>query len=619
MLRTNLLAEAQFSQRRYKFDGVGGTSTAIVDSPFFTLTQDLGHYNAPYFDATDPEDRNNRQLTGNLTYFEQARRPPRDQGRLRVLPQPEHRRQLAVGHQLCLRRRLRDRRRRQRRPRLDRASHPAVRPRRDAARELDRRARRSAERRQQLVLRAGSLERSTARLGRPRLALRARPQRGDRRHHRRRHRHHRAAAGAGYDVKGDGHVVSTPPTATTPAATTKRRSAATPTSAIPTKRSALYTDRPGRAAASRPGFNPANYEIVLRRVPDRERLLRGRPVVAGRQGVHRVGWRVDRHTGLRRSQLHLARRRNLIEDFINQSNGFTDVVQDGFDFGTFTNIIYRNTISPTRRYQALVFQGRYNLMPNWTVNGFWTVQLKNDGNYEGEAANQPGAPGAIGDYPEVFTAERHFPDRPAAGLPAEQGAAVDDLQLPHGARRRSLAVRSLANRVGPGLQPRGHQRSAHAAFKRRCSPAIRMRPSTRRCSSGSAAPKTFPGYGVVDCRSTTTCPVFRSLRPWLKFDFFNLFNNEKLIGFNTAVVPDPNSPLDAFGLPTGYLRARVRRGAGNQYFPASLGVGSGRTFRVALGPAVLIFNCTGAGAPHPQLRTDADTFAWISPRSSTQV
>ena len=33
------------------------------------MTQELGHYNAPYFDATDPEERNNRQVTGNVTYF----------------------------------------------------------------------------------------------------------------------------------------------------------------------------------------------------------------------------------------------------------------------------------------------------------------------------------------------------------------------------------------------------------------------------------------------------------------------------------------------------------------------------------------------------------------------
>ena len=40
-----------------------------MDSPFITLTQELGHYNAPYFDATDPEDRDNFQYAGTLSYF----------------------------------------------------------------------------------------------------------------------------------------------------------------------------------------------------------------------------------------------------------------------------------------------------------------------------------------------------------------------------------------------------------------------------------------------------------------------------------------------------------------------------------------------------------------------
>ena len=69
VLPGTLLAEGQFSERRFRFDGVGGTSTLIADSPFITRTQDLAHYNAPYFDATDPDERNNRQFTGNLSYF----------------------------------------------------------------------------------------------------------------------------------------------------------------------------------------------------------------------------------------------------------------------------------------------------------------------------------------------------------------------------------------------------------------------------------------------------------------------------------------------------------------------------------------------------------------------
>ena len=46
-------------------------STAILDSPFRTRGLDgipaSQHYNAPFFDSTDPEDRNNRQFTGSLS------------------------------------------------------------------------------------------------------------------------------------------------------------------------------------------------------------------------------------------------------------------------------------------------------------------------------------------------------------------------------------------------------------------------------------------------------------------------------------------------------------------------------------------------------------------------
>ena len=40
----------------------------ITDSPFVGTCY-CTIYNAPYFDATDPESRNNRQFTGNLTNY----------------------------------------------------------------------------------------------------------------------------------------------------------------------------------------------------------------------------------------------------------------------------------------------------------------------------------------------------------------------------------------------------------------------------------------------------------------------------------------------------------------------------------------------------------------------
>ena len=68
-LGSDLAAEVQYSQKRFGFRDSGGSSTDIFDSPFLTRTLSFGHYNAPYFDATDPEDRNNRQISGNVTWF----------------------------------------------------------------------------------------------------------------------------------------------------------------------------------------------------------------------------------------------------------------------------------------------------------------------------------------------------------------------------------------------------------------------------------------------------------------------------------------------------------------------------------------------------------------------
>ena len=73
VLSTNLFVEAQYSRKEFGFRGTGGTSAEILDSPFMTRggggIPSGRHYNAPYFSSFDPEDRNNRQFAGALSYF----------------------------------------------------------------------------------------------------------------------------------------------------------------------------------------------------------------------------------------------------------------------------------------------------------------------------------------------------------------------------------------------------------------------------------------------------------------------------------------------------------------------------------------------------------------------
>ena len=103
---------------------------------------------------------------------------------------------------------------------------------------------------------------------------------------------------------------------------------------------------------------------------------------------------------------------------------------------------------------------------------------------------------------------------------------------------------------------------------------------------------------AADVSANYNVPVFRSLRPWVKFDVYNLFDNQKLIAWNTTVVQDPNSSRDPLGLRTGFVpsnAANYGTATGNTVsnlfssainaFPLAFtsAPAGGRTFRVAVG------------------------------------
>ena len=99
---------------------------------------------------------------------------------------------------------------------------------------------------------------------------------------------------------------------------------------------------------------------------------------------------------------------NVIEDFIVRANGTSPLVVDGVTLGQLDNILYDNSDEPKREYQALQFMGQHRLTSALTVNGHWTLQLKNDGNFEGETPNPAGSP--FGDYPEMLSLARSAPE-----------------------------------------------------------------------------------------------------------------------------------------------------------------------------------------------------------------
>jgi hypothetical protein len=80
-------------------------------------------------------------------------------------------------------------------------------------------------------------------------------------------------------------------------------------------------------------------------------------------------------------------------------------------------------------------------------------------------------------------------------------------------------------------------------------------------------------------------PVRKSLRPWLKLEVINLLNNDKLIAWDTTITVDPASPLDADGLPTGYIKGpRFGQATSTAQYPRPRpGLTGGRTFLGAFG------------------------------------
>jgi hypothetical protein len=295
---------------------------------------------------------------------------------------------------------------------------------------------------------------------------------------------------------------------------------------------------------------------------------------------------------------------NLIEDFQDLTTGTTDVVVQGVSAGTFTNIVYRNADSDLawRRFQSLVFQGRYRVRNNWRVDGHYTIQLENDGTYEGEETNDPGDISPLGNFPEIYTADRYYPDGRLQNfqrnrfrlwsvynwaMGASGNLAVSGLWRVEGERAYSVAVRNLgitetqAAILGAAGYP-DVPNTAHTFF-------VPERGTER-----------FPGYGLLDVSVNYDVPVFRNLRPWVKFDIYNILDNRKLIAWNTTISPDATTPVDSLGLPVGYTKgSNFGKATGNTVsnlntssisaFPVAFNQGEagavrgGRTFRMSMG------------------------------------
>jgi hypothetical protein len=221
------------------------------------------------------------------------------------------------------------------------------------------------------------------------------------------------------------------------------------------------------------------------------------------------------------------------------------------------------------------------------ADGHWTIQIKNNGSFEGEAANQPGNGSIWFDYPELFNEARYYPY-----------GRLDEFQR-HKVRLWTTYSQALGRFGSVDVSPlwRINSGLTYSLFTNNVALSatqIARNPGyVRTAGTGTAATlfygergsENFAGYAVVDLAIRYGIPVWKTLRPWVQLQTYNLFNNQKLIQWDTTVTPDPNSPLDELGQRTGYLRgANFGTGTSAAHYPRwSSGETGGRTFRLAFG------------------------------------
>ena len=579
VLSPRLFADLRWSQKRYGFRNAGGTDTNVTTgSPFFDVNLGGNHYNAPYFDATDPEDRNNWQVAGSLSYFltttgkgshdikgggelfNSSLRGGNSQSPTSLVFEADYVTDAGGAPVLT----------------PDGKFIPMFVPGDTYLQQW------LATRGAKVDIRTTSLfVQDTWRAG-PRwtfdLGARYERVRGE-------------ATGdlvtvntdtfvprlaATYDVRGNGRLVAQSTYAWYSGKYSEAQFASNTDVGNPSLLYGFYVGPEGQGLNFAPGFDPANYETFYAEFPTANVFFEdGLSAPVSREFTASLGSQIG--SGFVKGTFVHRSMNNFVEDFSTLAEGSTTIIRDGIDYGTFTNISYRNSDEPVRDYMALQFLGRYPVTPRFTLQANYTLQLKNEGNFEGEGANTPGISSLIGDYPEIHDPARHFPIGRLNDFQRHKVVAWGTYNL--GLGRFGSSDLSLLYRhdspltyslIAASVPLTGTQEDLLAPYA--------SGPSDQDLFFAKRGSEEFASTNLFDFGVQYQVPVFRTLRPWVKLDVFNIFNNDTLFTWDTTVVADETSPVDALGLPTQYTPGPLfGQGTSNANYPRARG------WQIALG------------------------------------
>jgi hypothetical protein len=592
VLGTNAFVTAQYSGKSFGFRNEGGTSTAIQDSPFRTRGV-LGvpgglHYNAPLLSVYDPQNRDNRQVAGSVSTFLSTGAGSHD-----LKGGFEHftttlrggGSQSATGYVF----------------QTDYATDANGRPALDASGNIMPRFVPGVSRIQAFTTTPG------AELDIRTMSLYARDKWTFSRHLTvdlgLRYEQVRSEATAGvegadtdtfvprlglsFDPIGDGKTTLQATYAHYAGKYSDVQFSRNTVVANPSVIVSQYTGPVGEGMDFAAGFDPVNYSTVLGgNFPAANVFFEdGLSSPLSREFTLGAGREIRRGYG--KVTYTWRKASDFIDDFVDDptASGKVPVIVNGVNFGVFDRVEYRNADGVEREYRAVQFEGQYRFADRLTMNGHWTVQLRNHGNFEGEGTGQPAAASDLGNYPEMMVPSRNMPF-----------GRLNDFQR-HKTRVWAVYNQPLGRFGSLDMVPMWRYNSALTysltAVVPLSSVQLASNPGYARLPGGGSqtvffgerGTGEFKGYGLVDFAASYHIPVWRTLRPWIKVEVFNVLNNQKLIAWNTTVNPDATSAVDANGLPTGYVRVNSFGAArSNADFPRPMpGVDGGRTFQMAFG------------------------------------
>lgn len=581
VLNGHLLAEAQYSERRWTREG-GGTDPSIVNSPFLALTGSW-QYNAPYFDLSDPEGRNNRQFTGSMTaFFDAAGHHALKTGYEWFRSQRTGGNSQTATDYVFHADYLMDA---NGNPIYDSANHliPLFQPGSTLVEYY------MPQRNAVLNIDTQSVYTQDHWIVGPRLSADLGV----------RYEHVRSAdsthvlgidtqtfmprVAAAYNLRTDGSLVAHATYGHYAGRYNENQIAANSNVGNPDELIQVYTGPEGQGRDFAAGFDPSNYLTVQGLFPTANvSLAKGLHTPVTKEFTAALGGQFAQR-GYAEATYIFRHTNGLIEDTITLDNGTTDVVKRGADYGTFSNIVYRNSDLASRQYQGLEIDANYRIQDNWMVSGNYTLMLQDRGNYEGEAKSQPGLVSIIGNYPEAFDAARSYPMGDLQNFQRNRVRVWSIYNLDLGQRGefsfsglwRADSGRAFSYTASMPLSD--VQQALLAAYP--------GQPGGQTVFFGDRGAGRFKGSSLFDAAVNYDVPVFRTLSPWVKVSIYNVFNSLPQIAWNTTVVPDPNSPKDNLGLPTGYLPAPGfgQADSAADYPSPYRGVVGGRTFLVSAG------------------------------------